>query len=517
MPPGGPPPGGMPPGGFGGPPPPKPSRMPLLSSPSAVRTSLLNASGFGAGYAYLRQWSFFAAAAGITVGLLITAAVLGAADNLLLWAPILLVWFAAAAVHGLFAGRSRDERALTRGEQPGRSATALLAAGGLVLALVVSLVGVWQAGEWRLRVADAAHARGECGPSEAVAAYGSVENLFQLSFSPSLMSRARAGAEACALLERAQGDVAAGDFEQALDSYSAYFGHASSRWEDTDGEIADIHFSYAADLASTAEEGFDGEVTEDYSESMRQAHGVYSVIPVDYEGTEAAGDVPAALAGLYETGTSEYGAENWCAAFDQIDMFHDLSWDGAPEITERLAAERPDAAFNCGWEHVDSGRFEPAEAMVALLGDEYPEHEADEVETMVVHIGAGRIEAEMDTLTSIGEVEFAPEATGGSGSDKTVLEITNNTPYEMRFLYVGPDRVHDEIITEACDDCETYSSPPTGNSCFDNGDVMRVELDPGEYRILLTSNGGLFSAAPLHGNIDLDSGDLHESCYFITE
>ncbi|MES0834612.1 DUF1109 domain-containing protein [Nocardiopsis tropica] len=507
----------MPPGGFGGPPPPKPPRMPVLSSPSAVRASLLNASGLGAGYAYLRQWPFFAAAVAVTAGLLVTAAVLGAADNLLVWAPVLLAWFAAAAVHGLFAGRSRDERALTRGEQPARNRAALLTAGGLVLVMAASVAGVWQAGEWRLRVADAAHARGECGPSEAVAAYGSVEDLFQLSFSPSLMSRARAGAEACALLERAQGDVASGDFGQALDSYSAYFAHGSSRWEDADGEIADIHFSYAADLAATAEEGFDGEVTEEYRESMRQAHEVYSVIPVDYAGTEAAGDVPAALAELYGTGTAEYAAENWCAAFDQIDLFNDLSWEGAPEIADRLAEERPDAAFNCGWEHVEEGRFDPAETMVALLGDEYPDHEADEVERMVVHIGAGRVEAEMDTLTTIGEVDFAPEPTGGSGNGMTVLEITNNTPYEMRFLYVGPDRVHDEVVTEACEECETYSSPPTGNSCFDNGEVMRLELEPGEYRVLLTSNEGFFGAAPLHGTVDFGAGDLYESCYFITE
>lgn len=491
--------------------------MALLSSPSAVRAGLLNASGLGAGYAYLRQWPFFAGTVAVTVVLLVTAAVLGAADHPLLWAPILLAWFAAAAVHGLFAGRSRDERALTRGERPARGGLAFLTAGGLALALLLSLVGVWQAGEWRLRVADAAHARGECATSEAVAAYEGVEDFFQLSFSPSLMARARAGAQACALLERAQSDVASGDFERALDSYSAYFGHPSSRWEDTDGEIADIHFSYAADLAATAEEGFAGEVTEEYRESMRQAHEVYSVIPVDYEGTEAAGGVPEALAGLYTTGTSEYAAENWCAAFDQVDMFHDLDWDAAPEVPERLAAERPEAAFECGWEHVDAGRFDPAETMVALLEGEYPDHEADEVETMVVHIGAGRVEEEMDALTSIGEVAFDPAPTGGSGSDKAVLEITNNTPYEMRFLYVGPDKAHDEVLTEACEDCSTYSSPPTGNSCFDDGEVMRLELEPGEYRVLLTSDDGLFGAVPLHGDIDLRSGDLHESCYFITE
>ncbi|WP_150238246.1 phage holin family protein [Nocardiopsis quinghaiensis] len=509
----------MPPGQFGGPPPPpppKPRRLGLFSSPSGLRAALLNASGTGAGYVYLRQWPFFAGALIITVGLLVTAAIMGAADNVLLWAAVFAAWFVVAAVLGLFAGRSRDERVLNRGEQPSKGATPLLVAAGLVVVLLVSLTGVWQAGEWRLRVADAAHARGECGGSEAVAAYGSVENLFQLSFSPSLMQRARAGAEACALLERAQVEVSAEEYEQALNSYGSYFAHPASRWEDTDGEVADIHLSYAANLVSVAEEGFNGEVTEDYRESMRRAHEVYSVIPVDYEGTEAAGNVPTALSELYETGTSQYAAENWCAGFDQVEMFSDLVWDTVPEVAERIVSERPDAALKCGWEHVGEGRFAPAEDMVDLLEEEYPDHEADDVEKMVVHIGAGRIESEMDTLTAIGEVDFAPAPTGGSGNDKAVLEITNNSPYEMRFLYVGPDKVHEEILTPACEDCEAYSSPPTGNSCFDKGEVMKVEFEPGEYRVLLTSNDSLF-AAPLHGNVDFGAGDKYESCYYITE
>ena len=84
-------------------------------------------------------------------------------------------------------------------------------------------------------------------------------------------------------------------------------------------------------------------------------------------------------------------------------------------------------------------------------------------------------------------------------------------------VYVGPGKVHDEIITPACEDCEVYSSPPSGNSCFDKGDVMKLELKPGEYRVLLTSNDSFFGAAPLHGNITLSAGDKHESCYYLTE
>ncbi|WP_017569303.1 hypothetical protein [Nocardiopsis halotolerans] len=509
----------MPPGQFGAPPPPppKPRRLGLFSSPSGLRAALLNASGMGAGYVYLRKWLFFAVALAVTIGLLVTAAFMGAADNALLWAGVLLGWFVVAAVLGLFAGRSSDERTLSRGEQPSRKVGPLLTAAGLVVALLAVLAGVWQAGEWRLRVADAAHARGECGGSEAVAAYEGVEDFFQLSFSSSLMERARSGVEACGLLERAQADVAAGEYERALASYGTYFEHPAARWEDTDGEIADIHLSYAANLAETAEEDFSGEVTDEYRENMRRAHEIYNVIPEDYEGTAAAGQVPEELLRLYALGTSEYDAENWCAAFDQIEVFADLSWEVVPEVAERIGTEHPNAAFHCGWDRVDADEFDAADEIVSLLESDYPDHEADEVARMATHIGAGRIEERMDAMTALDEVEFNPSPTGSSGSDKTVLEITNNTPNEMQFLYVGPDGVHDEIITPACEECEVYTSPPTGNSCFENGEVMRVEFDPGEYRLLLTSTDmGIFSA-PLHGTVDFAAGDLYESCYYTVE
>ncbi|WP_436891994.1 DUF1109 domain-containing protein [Nocardiopsis dassonvillei] len=504
-----------PPGGPFGPPPPRPRRLGLFSSPTALHTAALNATGTGAGYLRIKQWPFFAAALIITIGLLVTAAVLGAADNLLLWTPVLLVWFLAAALHGLFAGRAHDERILAQGGTPPRGALPYLTAGGLAVALVVALTGVWQLGEWRLRVADAAHARGECGTSEAIAGYESVEDFFQLSFSSSLMDRARAGIAACRLLDRAQGDVAAEDYEQALDSYATYFEHPASRWQDTDGEVADIHFSYATDLIENAETS-GGEISAEYTEDVLRAHEVFSIIPVDYEGTAAAGRVPEALAGLYETATGHLGSE-WCLGVDQIDMLVDLDWSAAPEIPDLIEQERPEAVLECGWESVDSQEFDQADEMVGILEAEYADYEADDVEKMVTHIGAGRIEQEMDLLTTIGDTSLDATPTGGSGNDKFVFEIVNHSPYELRFLYVGPDKVHGEVTAPPCDDCDTYSpgSPPSYDSCFDEGETLKVELKPGEYRIVIANSDSLFTR-PMHGTVNLGGGDLSESCYFVT-
>ncbi len=509
-----------PPGGpgppLGTPPPPPPRRLGLFSSPTALHTAALNATGTGAGYLRIKRWPFFAAALAVTLVLLVAAAVLGAADNPLLWTPVLLVWFLAAAVHGLFAGRAHDERILAQGGTPPRSALPYLTAGGLAVALVVSLTGVWQLGEWRLRVADAAHARGDCGPSEAVAAYESVEDFFQLSFSSSLMDRARAGTAACGLLERAQGDVDAEDYEQALDSYATYFEHPAARWQDTDGEVADIHFSYAADLLENADAAFGGEVTPEYTEDVRRAHEVFAIIPVDYEGTEAAGRVPEALVDLYETGTNRLGSQ-WCVGLDQIDLLADLDWAAAPDIPDRIAQERPEAALECGWESVESQEFDRADAMVEILEAEYADYEADDVEKMVTHIGAGRIEQEMDLLTVVGDTSLDTTPTGGSGNDKFVFEIVNHSPYELRFLYVGPDKVHGEVTAAPCDDCDSYppDSPPSYDSCFGEGETLKVELDPGEYRIVVANSDSLFTR-PMHGTVKLGGGDLSESCYYVT-
>ncbi|MEV2275819.1 DUF1109 domain-containing protein [Nocardiopsis sp. NPDC049922] len=501
----------MPPGQFG-PPPPRPPRLGLFASPSGVRAALLNLSGLGAGYVFLRQWPFFGIALAVTVGLLVGAAFHGAADHLLIWAPVLLVWFLAAATHGLFAGRVRDERTTAAGEQPAKKLAPVLTAAALVVAVLAGLAGVWQAGEWRLRVADATHARGDC--DAAVDDYEQIEAGFQLSMSPSLMDRARAGADACRLLAEAQDQVSDEEYDEALDTYGSYFAHPASRWEDTDGEVADTYLSYAGSIANETAEAYTGEVTDEIRDGFQRAHEIYGVIPGDYAGTEAAGRVPDAMVELYDLGTSEYAAERWCAAFRQIEVFADLDWSAAPAVTERIDAEAPDAARQCGWAEVEDGSADTAEEMTDFLTAEYPDHEADDVEDLVRFVGAARIEQEMDILTVYGDSDFDARPTGSTDGDRVVMEVTNDSPFDMRFLYVGPDGVHDEVVTPACEDCGEYTSPPSGNSCFERGgEVMRVEFEPGEYRMLLVSDSG--RSIPLHGTLNLSGGDRYETCLYV--
>ncbi|WP_116245552.1 DUF1109 domain-containing protein [Nocardiopsis sp. FIRDI 009] len=427
--------------------------MGLFSSPTALRAGLLNLSGFGAGYVYLRRWVLFGVALVVTVGLLVGAALHGAADHPLVWVPVLLVWPIATGVHGLFAGRSHDERAVIEGEQPPGKLAPVLTAAGLVLAVVAGLAGVWQAGEWRLRVADAAHARGEC--AEAVDIYERVEAGFQLSMSPSLMDRARSGAEACGLLTRAQDEVAAEEYDRAVGTYGEYFAHPASRWEDTD-----------------------------------------------------------VLMELYELGTSDYAEERWCDAFDQIGVFADLDWSLAPAVAERIDAEAPEAARRCGWAEVDGGDVFLAEDMLDVLTDEYPDHETEDVEELSEAVGAGLIGARMDMATSSGENELTISATGGADGGRAVLEFTNGSPYRMEFLYVGTNGAHGEVVTDGCDHCEEYDSSPAAGTCSQRGgEVMRLELEPGEYRMLLTFDTA--STRPLHGTVDLAGGARYDSCFFL--
>ncbi|MEU3018365.1 MULTISPECIES: DUF1109 domain-containing protein [unclassified Nocardiopsis] len=512
------PPGAMPPGGqFGGPPPPPPPLPPLglFKSKAGLRAALLNLSGVGAGYFYLRSWVFFGINLAVTIGLLVTAALMGAADNLLTWAPSLLVWILVTVVHGLFAGRKHDRRLMARGEEPTAGSKPVVLAACLVVVMALSLVGVWQTGEWRLRVADAAHAKGDC--DTAIDVYGQVEGGFQLSMSPSLMNRAREGSEACQILRRAQSDVNNEAYDQALESYTDYFAHAGSQWEDTDGSIAEIHFDYATQLAAEADEMYGGTVTEEVSEAFRQAQETYAFVAEDFADTPSASQVPDALVELYDLATGDYEAENWCSAFDQIGMFDDLSWDSAPAVAERIEEERPDAALNCGWAQVDSGDLDDADETVEYLEASYPDYETDDVEKLTRHIGAGRVEQKMDVKTLFGDSpisDMSPTSTGNG--DKVVIEFTNNSPEEMHFLYVGPDGVHGEEFTDACDDCKIYTSPPTGNSCFDDGDVMKIELDPGEYRLMITSTEGGLSK-PLHGTKNLKAGETYQSCYYKME
>ncbi|GAB3713132.1 UbiA prenyltransferase family protein [Nocardiopsis oceani] len=509
------PPGGPPPGQFGGPPPPLPP-LGLFKSKSGLRAALLNLSGVGAGFFYLRNWLFFGINLAVTIGLLVTAALMGAADNLVVWAPSLLAWILVTAAVGLLVGRHYDRKLLARGEQPSAKPMPLILAACLVLGLIASLTGVWQTGEWRYRVAEAAHTSGDC--DTAIDGYEQVENGFQLSMSPALMERARSGAEACEILRRAQSDVANESYDHALESYGDYFEHAGSRWEDTDGSIAEIHLDYASQLADEADQAYNGDVTEDVEATFRQAQETYTSVAEDFSETPSAEEVPGALTDLYDLATGDYANESWCSAFDQIEMFDGLSWNEAPDVVDRIEEERPEAALNCGWDQVDSGDYEGAEESTDFLTAEYPDHEADDVEDLVRHTGAGQLEDQMDLQTTFGEAsieDMSPYSTGGG--DKVTIEFTNHSPDEMHFMFVGPDAVHGEEFTDPCEDCSVLSSPPSDNSCFDDGHVMEVELDPGEYRMMITSTEGGFLNQPLHGTKELKAGETYRSCYFQTE
>jgi tetratricopeptide (TPR) repeat protein len=512
------------------------------------RVALLNLSGVGAGFFHLRSWVLFGINLAVTIGLLVAAAVMGAADNLLTWAPALLAWVLLTVVIGLFVGRQHERRLLARGEQPAVKGKPVILAACLVVAMILSLVGVWQTGEWRLRVADAAHARGDC--DTAIDAYGQVESGFQLSMSPSLMNKARAGSEACQLLARAQRDVASESYDHAIDSYTEYFAHEASRWEDTDGSVAEIHFNYAGQLAIEADElfaeaevlyadelitwandGFGAKAEEDEEdegtpaeqaffeaqEAYHRAQMAYDLVAEEFSDTEFASDVPTALVDFYDEATADYADENWCTAFVRIGLFDNekISWEAAPEIAERIEAEHPDAALKCGWAQLDSGELEDAEKTVEYLEASFPGHDTDDIEELERYIGAGYIEREMDqaTLIDSNDIEGSPYETGGG--DKVSIQYVNYSDNEMRFLYLGPDGVHGEVTIDPCEDCDT-SSPPTSTSCLDDPNAMDLELDPGKYRVLIGSTGGSIFDRPLEGEINMKAGDVYADCIFIS-
>lgn len=484
------------PGGPAGPGGAGPPALGLFSSPSARRGGLLNLSGIGAGYAHLKQWPFFVAALIITVGLLITAGIMGAADSLLVWAPIFLAWILAAVVHGLFAGRARDQRALTRGEPLPQTRGPLFTAAGLVVAVTAALLGVWQTGEWQLRSADDLHGEGRC--PDAAETYERIENGFQLSFSPSLMDRAREGTEACAQLERAQEAVDTGEFEQALDDYAAYFEMPRSVWEDGDGEIAQIHLDFAENLAEDGD--YEG------------AQEIYSIIPQDYEDTPAAEEAPGALMDLYRDGTSSYGGADECAAFEEIDVFAGLDWEAAPSVANAIETERPDAALGCAWYSLDAGDPDTADVMHTLLAEDYPDHQTDDVEDLEEQVGAGFVEQEMDELVAAGEETLELQLTGEDGGDNATLSFGNDSPYEMKLLYVGPDGEYGEVTADACEDCEVYDEPPE-DDCTSGIDTLEAEIQPGEYRVVVGFPG---QGGVLHGeSVDFGAGETYEDCFFM--
>ncbi|MGP3966950.1 hypothetical protein [Streptomyces sp. 6N223] len=379
----------------------------------SLAAALLNASGLGAGFLYLRSWWLAVLNLVGTAALIGGANAAGASDEPGVWLGAYAGWLAVVIAGGWWRARPRRPRAqpdaaqppappaspagppdgppdettltlaappadaprqspaqpsvdrptlaITTPPPPGPAEPAVprpgwrpYAVGALLLVLVAGGITALRTLPQRaFEDGQDAHAAGDCG--EAVGHYddaGAAWYQFTLTSAPADAERERAN---CELLDAAMAREEAGEREQAIVRYEDYLHLYEGRtpvWADAESHLAGLRLEYADALAEAAAGDGAG-----YAEAL----DAYAAVREHHPDSPQAGEVPARVDALYADGTTAYADEDYCAAIDQLQAFADVDAESeareAADLAGRADEALPEAYFGCGQIQYDEARF----------------------------------------------------------------------------------------------------------------------------------------------------------------
>lgn len=437
-----------------------------LGLPAAV----LNVSGLGVGYLYLRRWWW-----ALGHGVLLAAWVVSASSTAA-WLVGLAALVGVSVVAAAFFGwRSAGRRPLMPSAWIPVTAAVLLA--GAVAVLVSEYRGDARA---ELAAAERAHADGDC--KAAIRHYDRVTGLYRRSFTTAV-EQAPAGRRACRDLEAARRQAADEDFEAAIPAYQDYVGEREALFaEGAAAELAAFRAAYAELIVDSA----DGELSR-YADAYQQYVLLVEEQP-DSPEAEAASD---AVEEMLETATAGLGRDEACTEVEVLEFFADeLPGDDglSDEAVESAEDALPDAEEAC------------EEQMV----EETIEDLADDA----------------DFLPS-------PTEVGTTAGRSVTLEIVNQSDQTLELLYTGPETGRIEV--PPCTSCATVGGPtptsfpttttmPGSSAPSDCGAAAsprrRVTLDAGSYEVVVRTSGDEV-VTPFYGTWDLARGTTYSACYYL--
>ena len=103
-----------------------------------------------------------------------------------------------------------------------------------------------------------------------------------------------------------------------------------------------------------------------------------------------------------------------------------------------------------------------------------------------------------------------PHQTGPLHSDGGAIHIRNASPYEVEYLFSGPEAVSVKIA--ACPSCQVTSAPLA--YCPSAGPEVEVKLKAGTYDVVATSDRGEF-VFPFTGRWTVEPGASYSGCYYL--
>jgi len=241
-----------------------------------LAAALLNLTGLGLGYLFMKRWVRWLIHLLLTVGLVTTAFLTNGAGSPKLWVAIFCLWLLWMAFDGW-----RQARRLAQAAPAGAAGRRWLPVAVAVLVLVLEAVGVWgYTALGRRTFAQGMDAYRDADCWTAIQRFNRVTTLYELTLSPNVAA-ADAGIVECSVLVFAENSKEQSQYPQAVDGYRTYLDlyPESLLTAFARDALAETYGEWATDLRQE----------EDYQAAIETYQVVLSDYPETATGKEAAG------------------------------------------------------------------------------------------------------------------------------------------------------------------------------------------------------------------------------------
>ncbi|MHA6617132.1 hypothetical protein [Pseudonocardia sp. DLS-67] len=472
---------------------------------SAVAAALLNLTGLGLGYLYLRCWLRATACLVIVALMVVVAFANDAAGSPWLWRILLGTWAVATAVDAWTVARVRP-RPVTLADRLRPVAL------GIVAVLVVVGGHIGYAGAARATYAGGLDAQGRADCTAANRSFAALTGPYELTLSRDVPAAALRRAE-CDDFLSAEGSERAGALAAAVTGYQAFrrdhtgsllepFARDGARrallaWAvalrgagDLDGAIA----RYGELLHELGGEPDAAQVREDLAathverataaratmaaaagaarvDAMRSAMDDLLLVERDLADTAPAAGVPQAVLDTFTEANSAFAEGRFCEALPVLD--YAITLPDAAGVAAAANGDRARSLSGCGLANFAAGDYGGATERFETLMVDYPGDPG------VPQARSALITAEVGAAAGRSLPLPAPIDAPAS---ETVL-VYNAAATEVRVLIAGPT-AH-EVTLPACTTCApAYDSREAACTGSDGKPSTSVRMRPGAYYAL---------------------------------
>lgn len=432
------------------PPPPKPAGPPKTTAGAA----LLNLTGLGLGYAYLRNRALLVVALVGTAALITIGFLADAATQPWVWRGVALAWLAALSAHAAFLASRRAPGAAQR--KP------VLTGLATVAAVVAAYVGYGLAGAATYDNGVTAQANGDC--TTATDDFTTVTGLFELTLSANVLD-AQDRTDECTAYDKARTAQKRKDYRTAITLYND-FGKVypnSVLAKHVHRNLADAHYAQATSWQPPITP-VDAEVSVNTLLMLRR----------DFDDTEAAKKAPKAIADVFAESTKPYAEGKFCDSLTILAYFAELDPSSAGEkVVADANTYRARSLYECGLDQVRRTVYAQAIPTLEIFLAKYPQDGG------VPQAKAAWIAAKVAIAAQV-DMPLPPPL-GGNDPGSIPVTFYNDSNVPVKILVAGPT-AH-EVSIPACPGCPASYPKDDPAACKDltGRPSVTLRLPPNTY------------------------------------